>query len=352
MKDVSMSKPDDLFPASVPPSAAPAPEAAQGDEPMSEALKRWMVRRDRLSEAPLAAVLEHLGGVQNRTDRSKWKIEGVGNIIFKGKTWLNGNLNVPGFGAVSLVNHIMDTKDTPSMKWLAERFPDLLDGDWTPAEEEEKEIGFRPPERADEFIDPIRDYLVGSRGLPAELVDAEISAGRIFATEHRSKDEETGAWTGDQRVVFIGPSSAELRSIDPDGFKGCCPGSDSERSGYQVMFRGQSDGRLGIVEAAIDALSYNAMYPGRYVFSTNGSGRFHLQLRLTLESWRNDFSTDIATDADPAGDQAAQLIFNALYLRDYLSKQHEVSPEQVDDWLLNNRITFQPTVSPHTQFFS
>lgn len=320
----------------------------------SPALRRWMERRDRLASIPLPEVLEALGGVMNRRDRLKWKVEGVGNIVFKGQRWLNGNTNESGFGSVNLAMHVLgEEKPTPAMNWLAQRFPQYLEGEWVPPEEtQEDEVGFAPPERSDAALAEVRDYLVGSRGLPGELVDAEISAGRIYATDFRSKDDETGEWSSDLRAVFVGPSSAELRSTNPEGFKGCCPGSDSERSGYQVMFRGQSDRHLGIVEAAIDALSYNAMHPNRYVFSTNGAGRFHLQYRLTLESWRNGFSTDLATDADHAGDLAAQMVFNALLLRDRLAEQAGVAPEQVDEWFLTNRITFQSMDSPHQLFLS
>ena len=339
----------DMFPTSQAPQEEKTDKAE--DNP---ALQRWMERRDRLAAIPLAEVLEALGGSPNRRDRNKWKIEGVGNIVFKGQRWLNGNTNESGFGSVSLVRHVnAEEKDTAAMNWLAQRYPSYLEGEWVPpVEEEEKETGFTPPERSDQALPDIRDYLVGRRGLPAELVDAEIAAGRIYATDYRSRDDETGEWSSDLRAVFVGPSSAELRSTNAEGFKGCCPGSDSERSGYQVMFRGESDRHLGLVEAAITALSYNAMHPGRYSFSTNGAGRFHLNYRLTLEAWRNGFSTDLALDADQAGDQGAQLVFNALALRDRLAEQAGVAPEQVDEWFLTNKITFSAMVSDHHLFLS
>lgn len=344
---------NDMLANQAPPSSD-QPSNKQGkEEEMSEALRRWMAKRDILAAIPLAETLEALGGRPAPRERGKWKIDGVGNIVFKGQKWLNVNTNISGFGSVKLVMHALDLKDTPAMNWLAERFPRVPEGDWVaPEQQEEEERGFAPPPRSDEASEKIRDYLVGVRRIPAELVDAEMKAGRIYATEYRSKDEETGVWSSDYRAVFIGPSSAELRSTQPSGFKGCCPGSDSERSGYQVMFRGQSDGRVGIVEAAIDALSYNALNPGRYCYSTNGAGRFHLQYRLTLEAWRNGMMTDLALDADLAGDVGAQMVFNALFLRDYLAEKLDVQPEQIDEWLLTNRIKFQGLESPHTLFFS
>ena len=346
-----MSQPD-MFPLKNQTPADPTKNSNKEEE-VPEALKRWMARRDRLASIPVADTMEMLGARRDRRDKNKWKIDGVGNFPVKGQKWLNGNAHFPGFGSVNLVMHVLDLKPTPAMNWLAEKFPHVLDKSWVaPESEEEEEAGFTPPPRSDAASEEIRDYLVGSRGLPAELVDAEMKSSRIYATDFRTKDDETGKWSSDFRAVFIGPSSAELRSTQPEGFKGCCVGSDSERSGYQVMFRGQSDGHIGIVEAAIDALSYNAIYPQRYCYSTNGSGRFNLQYRLTLEAYRNGFTTDLALDADTPGDQAAQMLFNALYLRDHLAEKLKVQPEQVDEWMLTKRIYFPALESPHQLFFS
>ena len=352
----------DLFGRSAlePTSASPTQEAPATEEKKDEspALVAWMRRRDQLSAIPLAQTLEALGALPNQDrDRNKWKLPGLGNIVVKGQRWMNGNLHLPGFGSVALVKHGLDIMDTPkadtqAMKWLAERFPDVLAEDWTgPAEEdEEEEKGFAPPERADEQIEAVKDYLISKRGLPAAQIDREVAAGRLYATVARQKNDETNQWSDDVRAVFVGPGSAELRSTDPKGFKGCCTGSDSERSGYQVMFQGESDRVLGIVEAAVDALSYNALHPGRYTFSTNGAGRFDLQYKLTLEAWANGFTTALATDADLAGDEAAQNVFNALFLRDHLAQEAGVTPEQVDEWILARRILIAPPVSPHQLF--
>ena len=108
----------DMFEASQQP---PAQEEEKKED--SPALRRWMERQDRLAAIPLPEVLEALGAVKNRRDPSKWKLEGVGNIVFKGQRWLNGNTNVPGFGAVRLVMHALDEeRPTPAMNWLASRF--------------------------------------------------------------------------------------------------------------------------------------------------------------------------------------------------------------------------------------
>ena len=326
----------------------------QGQDQESEALKVWMAKRDKLASIEITRTLEALGASPNQDrNKSKWKVQGVGNIIVKGQSWFNGNLQFSGFGSVQLVRHAMDLqKDTEAMEWLAQQFPDELKGDWKTGlkpQEDFEESSFRPPERFDEGLNDVRNYLINQRGLPPSLVEREIEAGRLYATHKWDRDKrQYGEW----QAVFIGPSSAEIRSTDPDGFKGCCEGSDSERSGYQVMFRGAHNTKIVLAEAAIDALSHAAADPGSFVLSTNGAGRFELQYKLTLEAYRNGFSTEWGFDADTAGDVAAQRVFNGLYLRDVLSEKWGVTPEQIDEWMLQKKLVTLPKHSPHELFLT
>jgi hypothetical protein len=169
---------------------------------------------------------------------------------------------------------------------------------------------------------------------------------------YRLYDEKSQHFYGEPRAVFIGPSSAEIRSVEPDGFKGSSPGSDSDNSGYQVPFLNpaQHEKVVGLTEAAVDACAYHALNPNRWCLSTNGAGRFGLQYRITLECSRNGFSTDHAYDADFAGDLAAQRIVNALFLRDRLAQEWSTTPEAIDVLLLKNRILSVPADSPHELF--
>lgn len=324
-------------------------------EPNNEALEKWKLKHEYLSEIPLTDVLNALGadGNQDR-DRNKWKIEGVGNIIVKKQQWLNGNQALSGYGAVSLVRHAMELqKDTEAMHWLVANFPEYAanfseDMKFTTTKEAEEERSFTPPERVDAGLDAVREYLVGMRQIPSALVDREIAEGRLYATQ--KWDEQRQKHYGEYQCVFIGPSSAEIRSTDPDGFKGCCEGSDSEKSSYQVMFQEPYEKVIVMTEAAVDALSHHALNPHQFVVSTNGAGRFQYQYQLTLEAYRNGFACAWGFDADDAGDLAAQRLFNALFLREALSTKWNVSPEQIDEWMLQGKLVSVPARSPHTMF--
>lgn len=324
-----------------------------------DALERWKLKRAKLDEIEVSRVLEVLGAEGNQDgDRKKWKCNGYNIILKNDSTWLNGNLGIGNKGAVSLVISLMDwddeeKKDTKAMNWLAEQFPGELEGDWALSgktdDEDDGPKGFRPPERRDDTLDEVRQYLINKRGLPPSLVEREITQGSIYGTKKWDRDERK--WE-EAQCVFIGPSSAEVRSTLPDGLKGCCPGSNTASSGYQVMFRGAYDPVVAQTEAAVDALSFHALHPGAFTISTNGAGRFELQYKLTLEAHRNGFGSQWAYDADSAGDMAAQRQFNALYLRDMLSEKYGVAVERIDEWILGNKIQFVPSESPHEFFLN
>lgn len=324
-----------------------------------DALERWKLKRAKLDEIEVSRVLEVLGAEGNQDgDRKKWKCNGYNIILKNDSTWLNGNLGIGNKGAVSLVISLMDwddeeKKDTKAMNWLAEQFPGELEGDWALSgktdDEDDGPKGFRPPERRDDTLDEVREYLINKRGLPPSLVEREITQGSIYGTKKWDRDERK--WE-EAQCVFIGPSSAEVRSTLPDGLKGCCPGSNTASSGYQVMFRGAHQPVVAQTEAAVDALSFHALHPGAFTISTNGAGRFELQYKLTLEAHRNGFGSQWAYDADSAGDMAAQRQFNALYLRDMLSEKYNVAVERIDEWILGNKIQFVPSESPHEFFLN
>lgn len=337
----------------------PETDSSNKKDDKNAALERWKAKLAILDEIELARVLEVLGADPNQDgDRSKWKCEGYNIILGKKNVWLNGNTGTGGKGPVSFLISINnwedeDRKTSKAMEWLAKNFPDELEGDWViPVRDEEEEDdfkGFRPPERRDDTLDAVADYLITKRKIPPSLVQREIAAGSLYGT--KKWNNELREW-GEPQCVFIGPSSAEVRSVLPNGLKGCCPGSNTESSGYQVMFRGGHTNVVTQTEAAVDALSYHALYPGEFTISTNGAGRFELQYKLTLEALRNGFASNWAYDADHAGDLAAQRLFNALYLRETLSQKFGVTPERIDEFILSKKIIAIPTESPHEMFLN
>lgn len=332
--------------------AANSPEAKK-----SEALERYIARRDAMNEIELSLVLERLGADGGQDgDRTKWKIPGFGNIITQGQTWKNVNTNVhKGFGGVRLVFFAKDfEREGEAVRWMEQQFgpADQIDESIKAAATAKRERPeyFDPPPVMDHVWDRVKNYLVSDRGLPSSLVDRMHDAGTLYG--NIAFDNIRKKQFGAPRAIFLGPASAEIREIVPDGFKGCAEGSETENSCFHVPYYENAEEEiLAIQEAAVDTLSYNALFPGRYCVSTNGVGRFPLQYRLCLEAMDSKYGVRIAFDADMAGDLGAQHVFNGIFARILLSRRLEVPYETVDQWLMTGAVDVTPLPSPHHLFF-
>lgn len=351
---------------------APAPRRAFGAQPPTGEEVGGGVRREpkaeaqRLSKEESAKIWERydslmIGEVFERLGaelrNGKWNIDDK-KFIFKEQRWQDvfneGAQGAKGGGAIGLVMYVKGLEDRfESRQWLINQFgenfgDELLAESLGPRENRD----FSPPERIPEADAGVRDYLVSKRVLPSALVDEVMKQGNVYGT-HPWYEKERRYLDFITRCVFLGPASAELRDTDPDGFKGCCDGSQTDGSGFSVRPAAPiSEKILGIGEAAIDALSYRALFPGRASFSPNGAGRFVLMLRMTLEALSFGFGVRLSTDADDAGDIAAQKIFNALYCRRVLSKKLGVEEELVEKWFLDGDLSFTVQRSPHQLFFN
>ena len=322
---------------------------------------------DELAQIKLDLVFEAIGNVQGMDvysnqdgDASKWKIASKGNIITKGQSWQNTMTYKKGFGGVSLVGMALDLDWNQSIDWMIERFGEDLDESMkVDLEDIQKEevILFAPPDANDISTGLARKYLINERGLPPSLIDREIKKsasganGGLYGAHPLGNKEEP--ILSRHNIIFRGPASAEVRGIEGSNFKGCLGGSLPEHSGYRVTHSGIGEPIIAMTEAAIDALSYHALFPGRFVVSTNGSGsRFPLQYKLAVEMVNRDYGIRAAFDADAAGDFPAQRLCNAFILRKILMHKLQVDEDQVDEWFLDETIEFLPSESPHENCFN
>lgn len=295
-------------------------------------------------------------------DKNKWKIAHLGNIITKGQTWQNTMTFKKGFGGISLVMMTLDKEFGQALDWMIEKFGDDLSDDMKADLsdlQKDESILFSPPDPEEEATGLARKYLIEKRGIPPSLVDREIKKGLdqnglpggLYGAH--PLDNHGVPMNGRYNVIFRGPASAEVRGIEGSDFKGCLGGSLPEHSGYRVPHAGSGEPLVAMTEAAIDALSYHALFPSRFVISTNGSGsRFPLQYKLAVEMVNRDYGIRAAFDADSAGDFPAQRLCNAFILRKILMHKLKVDEDQVDEWFLNDTIEFIPSDSPHENCFN
>lgn len=348
--------------------------------------------RDMLKkELDIRQVAAVMGGVDRQDgDPTKWKLPNGSNFWFKPNTqgWKDLNQDQGGQGAVALVAHTLDdiNDEEEAVLWLKERFvgPNgkLIEGvsvDPATTFVASEKAPFMAPINHSLYIDEVADYLIGERGIPPSLIREEIAAGRLYATrrdvslkenapeefddegnliERQVASNQRGMGDYKTHCVFVSRTAGELRCVEKNGFKGTAPGSQSDSSGYNLPHQKTVAERLiCLTEAAVDAQAYRALFPGRYVISTNGAYRFGLHFSQALEALTRDgFGLRLGFDADNAGDQAAQKVFNAFYASKALAHHYrdhpmKLSEEDFEDWFLDGSLSPDVDLSPHTLFF-
>lgn len=340
---------------------APSPATQSGAVRREKKQERWSKEElddlfERYKSIYLTEVLDRLGAHPNQDgDPNKSKLDGIGNIIFKGQRWQNTNNEAAkGYGGPSLVTHALGFKNqVEGLRWMIKEFGEEFGDHLVSDEVDEGPKDFSPPERFPDIVDRVADYLINDRYLPSNLVHGLLEEGSVYGS-HPWYEKGQRYITNVTRCVFLGPASAELRDTTEDGFKGCCDGSQTDSSGFSVRPHpdAPAENIVAMTEAAIDAISYRALFPGRFVISTNGAGRFMLQYRIAREAVSRGLGVRMALDADIAGDVPAQKIFNAFYVRKALSHHLKVSEAQVDKWIEDGDIVIQVDRSPHHLFFN
>lgn len=276
------------------------------------------------------------------------------NNIFKclGEFWHDWETKKSGVGAFNFLSYVLNANVDETLLFIKKNFLDsnyqyqfnhtkITNKSSFDKKEVKKTIDFEAPEKNNDHLKDGIDYLVSKRGLPIELVQRMVDKGLVYVNDKRS-------------IVFLGDFNAELRSIDGD-FKGASKNSNRDISGFFSYAEPEIQSKtIAITEAAVDALSYTALYPSRHVISSNGCGNFPLHYKVILDAFEQGYKVIVAMDADEAGDKASQKIFNAIYLRKVLlekfydkipceSKGNKASEDKeklelLDKWILQDKI--------------
>jgi Toprim-like/Protein of unknown function (DUF3991) len=248
---------------------------------------------DALRRVPLPAVLRVSGARPDRYDRKKWHTA-QGSLSVTGMQFMNWHGGRGGGGAIDLVMHLENLDFLTAVAWLRQRFS------W-PAPATSARPAVRrlllPPHDAGQWS-AVERYLVGQRAFPEKLIAALMQSDELYADARAN-------------AVFLlrgedsRPVGAELRGTGPACWRGLAPGS-CRNLGY---FRVQATSPTSIVlcESAIDALSCYLLHSSCCAISTSGARAAPRWLAGLLQQ---GLPTYCGFDADPAGDQQAQLMMD------------------------------------------
>ena len=285
----------------------------------------------------LAAVAASLGLEKDRRDKNKWKDAAHTISVTDGKfmDWL---ADKGGGGAIDLVMHVRKVDFKEAVQWLSgQTLTAHAQSQPQPGSKEPRPLEL--PQRDEGQWTTVRQYLVETRGLPAEWIDHFHSQGLIYADDHRnavflrySDHKNDQAWG---RHNPTGASLRGTRNLEHP-FHGLAPGSSREDGWFWLRSGKGEVQRVVLTESPIDAISLAVLEKEKSTqdskvsiyLSTDGSGAVPTAaLKALLD---RDGQVIAAFDADRAGEKMAWRIAEVL------PGITRMSPAQGKDW--NDRL--------------
>ncbi len=238
----------------------------------------------------LRDTIQTLGGVQDRYDTHKWRVNDE-HISINGERFYNHDQQKGGGGSIDLVMHVTGYTFRQAVAYLnheagPEQAVAAAAQHGARQGQEIVERGarapFNAPERQEDRWAQVRTYLTEQRGLPRDLVDDLHERGALYADRRSNavfiRQDAEGHATG-----------AALRGTAPGSeFKGLAPGSrrDEGHFSYTIVVgrpEPYDTPQYYVTESPIDALSRAALIQragerGTFTFvSTDGHGELPRQ---------------------------------------------------------------------------
>jgi hypothetical protein len=321
----------------------------------------WKELTTQLNSISLVEVMEHIGANPNEDgQRGKWKIWATGdNVQITGqlwKSWKSGG----GGGAISLLAYhlatvngmdtrLEDQKKLARTMAIKELIKVFGDGDLSMVAGTDSgivlKVPFAMPHVIDFKINQVRNYLHEKRSLPMWIIDKQIQAGYLFAgypsdwrmhknIKNPEKLTDDNVWA---TFLSTNGTSAEMRAIDRSDplAKLLAKGSDKDMGGFGIKAEknqeGTNDKTLSALEAAIDSMSYHAIYPHRIATSCMGV-TYKLAVKNALLAFDRGYNFELAFDNDQAGYEAA------IQFRDELTL--EIGEEAYKEHIEQGRVKY------------
>jgi hypothetical protein len=264
---------------------------------------------DQVRTIPLESVLRLSGAQPDRYDRHKWHTS-QGVLSVTGTKFMDWTRAQGGGGAIDLAMHLHGLGFGQAVQWLSQSFPATF-GPVSHPVASPAALAIPPPDPSKLWR--VRQYLLGERALPPNLVESLIQSRTLFA-DHRAN------------AVFLllgkekQPVGAELRGTTPCPWRGLAPGSQKNLGFFAIPPDPLS--AIILVESAIDAISCFALHPQHRCISTAGA---RPNPRWLAPLIGQGHSVYCGFDADPVGENMAQAMI-ALH-----PTIHRLRPSQ-HDW--------------------
>jgi 5S rRNA maturation endonuclease (ribonuclease M5) len=267
---------------------------------------------DQVRDQDLVSVAKRLGLEPDRHDKHKWRDDNH-IISITGEKFHDWAVDQGGGGAIDLVMHVKECDFKMAVEWLSGQSPPKQS---SPKQSQSRILQL--PESSEDHWPAVRQYLMETRGLPADWVDSLHEHQLVYADQHqnavfvRYQAEQSGqAWIrGDA-------TGACLRGTQGEVFHGLSPGSERQ-AGYFWLRRGKAEvNRVILVESPIDAISLAVLerkklseQEATVYLSTDGCGA--IPAEALKELLAKGGQVLVAFDADGAGEKLAWQVAEAL----------------------------------------
>lgn len=267
---------------------------------------------DHARNLPLEEVAEQLGGSRSRHDKQRWDFPGCSVWIGRGgdsQRFFDHHAGRGGGGAIDLAMHVLGCDFKAALASLAalEGSPGATDRRGIPAGPRAVSTGAAPfvaPKACPQYLPRLSEYMTRTRGLPPSIVTPVVKLGLAYPDSRRN-------------AVFLCHSpdgqvtGAELRGTGSAPFKGMAPGSSRGIGFFTLAHAAPSE--LVVVESALDALAYRALYPASAATIISTAGVMPAcPVLLELAKMLAIEDIVIAYDNDTAGDVAADQLMDSL----------------------------------------
>ena len=254
-------------------------------------------KADLVRSIDLGQVLAVCGAGKDKFDKAKWHTE-KGIISVSGPKFMNWSKGIGGGGAIDLVTHLKNFDFKTAVLWLDTVFS--VQHIQTPSNKIQPKSILQLPKNDGIKLSQVINYLVKIRSIPLSLINSLIHSGKLYAD---TKGNAVFLLLGKEKKVV----GAELRGTNHTIWRGMAKGSRKDLGFFRMKSRHPD--KMVLLESAIDAISFFALYSNCLAISTSGASANPAWLKSFINK---EYEIYCGFDSDDTGEKTAKKMI-ALY---------------------------------------
>lgn len=264
---------------------------------MSGSFESIKQKIDFLRSIDLGQVLAVCGAGKDKFDKAKWHTE-KGAISVSGPKFMNWSKGIGGGGAIDLAMHLKNFDFKTAVLWL----DTVFSVQYTQIHFNKMKPNpiLKLPKKDSTKISQVLNYLVKIRSIPLSLINSLIHSGKLYAD---TKGNAVFLLLGKEKKIV----GAELRGTNYAIWRGMAKGSRKDLGFFWLS--SHNPDKMVLLESAIDAISFFALYSNCLAISTSGASANPAWLKSFINK---EYEIYCGFDSDDTGEKTAKKMI-ALY---------------------------------------